>query len=313
MIKKMWRYRRLVIAVFLVFVIVNLVVLDFVNAKPTKPKITKTFTTRWVSKKDPDRQICRALNSKYVKLINYSDQRIICEKNSTKPMAPASLTKILTAITILDNNSELDKKITIPASIYADIYTQHASVAGFQANETFSTNELLYGLILPSGADAAKTLALINTDSELQFAQLMNEEAIIIGMYDSHFMNASGLDQDKHYTTADNMVKLLEYALKNEVFKKVFTTQSYKIAKNQDHDQHKLNSTMSYSLRKFKLKNTGILGSKTGYTINSGLSFASLLTKNNKEYILVTAHADGDGSTKPNHILDALSVIKKLQ
>lgn len=313
MLKKIWKYRRLIIAVFLLFVITNLVVFEFMDSKPKKPIITKTFTKNWVKKENPDRKICQTLNSKYVKLINYTDKKILCEKNSKQQMAPASLTKILTAITILDNNNDLDKKITVPLSIYPDIYREHASVAGFQANEIFNTHELLYGLILPSGADAAKTLALVNTNSEPQFAQLMNEEAMIIGMYDSHFMNASGLDQNKHYTTADNLVKLLEYALKNETFKKLFTTQSYNIAKNEDHAQHKLSSTMSYSLKKFKLKNTGILGSKTGYTLNSGLSFASLLEKNNKEYILVTAHADGDGSTKPNHIIDALNVIKQLQ
>lgn len=311
--KKIWRWHRLIIAIILLFLIVNLIVLDFVSQKPVAPVITKTFTRKWTNEKDPNRQICQTLNSKYAKLINFSDKKILCEKNSQQQMAPASLTKILTAITILDNNTDLDKKTTVPYDIYPEIYAQNASVAGFQPNETFTTSELLYGLILPSGADAAKTLALINADSEDQFAQLMNEEAMIIGMYDSHFMNASGLDQNKHYTTADNLVKLLEYALENPTFKKIFTTQAYDIPKDKDHKKHKLRSTMSYSLKKFKLKNTGILGSKTGYTFNSGLSFASLLEKDGKEYILVTAHADGDGSTKPNHIIDALNVIKKLQ
>lgn len=252
------------------------------------------------------------LYSPYVILIRLQDQRIAFETRSEERIYPASLTKIMAAIVAIENISDLQKPVVMPEKIFPDLYAAGASMAGFLPGEEVPAIDLLYGMILPSGADAAIGLALGVSDSESDFVKLMNEKANQLGMKDTHFTNVCGLHNTDHYSTVKDMASLLQYALKNDTFRQVFTSMRHSTAPTNLHpDGITFYSTMVREMDSLEFDGGTILGGKTGYTGKSGLCLASLADKNGTEYILVTAGAAGNHKTKPYHIIDALRVYGK--
>ena len=117
-------------------------------------------------------------------------------------MYPASMTKIMTAILSIENLDNLDQEIAITNDMVADLYVQDAMQAGFQPNETVRAIDLLYGVMLPSGAECCVALADTVAGSVSDFVTLMNEKAEKLGMTGTHFSSISGLHREDHYSTA---------------------------------------------------------------------------------------------------------------
>jgi len=252
------------------------------------------------------------LYSPYALLVRLKDQKVAFETRSEERIYPASLTKMMTAIVAIENISDLQETIILPEKIFPDLYAANASMAGFLPREEVPAIDLLYGTLLPSGADASVGLALQVSDSESEFVKLMNKKAKQLGMNDTHFTNVCGLHDNNHYTTAKDIVTLLEYALKNETFRKVFTSVRHSTASTNLHsDGITFYSTMYEKMDTCEFDGGRILGGKTGYTGESGLCLASLAEKNGSEYILVTAGASGDHQTDQYHIMDAFMVYGK--
>ena len=212
----------------------------------------------------------------------------------------------MTAILALEKCPDLDETMTVPSDIFDAIYSEQASTAGFEAGEGVTVRDLLYGVMLPSGAECCLTLARGIAGSEEAYAELMNQKAKKIGMRSTHFVNCTGLHNDDHYSTAKDIAKLLRYALKNVDFRAIFTSQSHAMSPTNVHpDGFTVYSTMFRALGDRGFTGGQLLGGKTGNTFRAGLCLASLAEVKGKEYILVTAKAEDAGDA---HVTDALKV-----
>lgn len=238
-------------------------------------------------------------DSKYVILYNLDTDELLYEYNSNQVTSIASLTKIMTCIVAIENIDDLDNKVTLDWNVFAGLAEANASVAGFRYGETVSYRDLLMGAMLPSGADATRTLALNISGSEENFVMLMNKKAQDLNLSNTHFANTTGLEAYDHYSTVQDIATLLKYALKNETFKTIYTTREYTTT----NDLH-FSSTLKKISNGYTIDTSHILGSKTGYTDEAGLCMSSIANYNGVNYLLVTAGADYHGNT-PRQLLDA--------
>ncbi len=256
------------------------------------------------------------LYSPYAILAELSTGRIVAEQNSRVRMYPASMTKIMTAVLAIEHTEDLNETVTIPSDFFQALYAENASMAGFQPGEECRLKDLLYGILLPSGAECCMAFVERISGSEAEFARLMNEKAQAIGMKNTHFCNATGLHDKDHYSTAEDMAMLLRYALENETFRGAFTSRRYSVPPSNLHPSgFTFHSTMFQSLNSLDRpdETDGILGGKTGYTSEAGLCLASLAEIDGVSYILVTAGADGDHHTDPYHVMDAVNVYGQIR
>lgn len=253
------------------------------------------------------------LNSPYAVLMDASTGEVLAEQNADTQMYPASMTKILTAVTAMESVNSLDEIVTMPYEIYAALYEEGASMAGFEAGEQASVRQLLYGVILPSGAECCIALADLIDGSESAFVQRMNEKAQALGMSSTHFVTCTGLHDAQHYSTVRDIAVLLQYALQSSDFREIFTAHSYSVAPTAQHPEgFTFYSTMFQSLGDASVTGGEILGGKTGYTEEAGLCLASLAQVNGREYILVIAGAPGSHDTEPLHTIDAKAVYNRI-
>jgi D-alanyl-D-alanine carboxypeptidase (penicillin-binding protein 5/6) len=253
------------------------------------------------------------LYSPYAILIDLKNDKILAQHNSRDRIYPASLTKIMTAILAIENTDDLDEMIKLPTYIFEKLYEENASMAGFKPGEEVSLKDLLYGILLPSGAESCITFANRISGSEEEFVELMNQKAEELGMNNTHFYNSTGLHEENHYSTVEDISILLRYALKNENFREVFTSSRYSTQPSKQHlEGLTFQSTMSKYMDSTEVPGGEILGGKTGYTKKAGLCLASLVNVKGKEYILVTAKANGTHNTDQFHILDAINVYSQI-
>ena len=263
------------------------------------------------------------LHSPYAILLDAKTGQVLGEKNSNVRMYPASMTKLMAALVAVENTENWDVTVEIPQDIFAGLYMEHASLAGFEPGEQVTPEELLYGMLLPSGAECCSTYALWLAGGEENFVAWMNEKAKSLGMESTHFVNTTGLHDEEHYSSAHDMAILLRECLKNDILRRILSAESFQTGSTAWHPQGLiLESTLFQSIeqnqdlskQKFKAEQTGatLLGGKTGYTSQAGLCLASFALVNGREYILVTAGAEGNHYTEPLHLQDALNVYAQL-
>lgn len=254
-----------------------------------------------------------SLNSPYAILVCLDDDKVVMKKNTEDKIYPASLTKIMTTIIAIENLPDLDDKITLPASIFKDLRNKDASMAGFMPDEEVPAIDLLYGVLLSSGAECCIGLSNAAAGSEENFIKLMNQKAKELGMKNTHFTNTTGLHDPDHYTTVKDLSILLQYALRDDTFRKIYTASRYSTQSTNKHYQGiTLHSTMFKNIDGLSIDGVKILGGKTGYTEQAGLCLASLARKDGKEYILITAGAKGNHYTEQYNITDAFTVYNEL-
>ena len=237
------------------------------------------------------------INSENAVLYNMNEDKIIYEKNAEEKVKIASLTKIMTTIVALENIENIKEPTVMPENAFngLDGYV----VSGIKINETITYEDLLYGIMLPSAADCANAIA-INISGDIdRFVELMNEKTQELNMKNTHFSNPVGIDDD-NYSTVNDIAKLLKYALKNEEFKKIFTTREYTTSNNM-----KLKSTIIEKSEPYNIDVSNILGSKTGFTDDAGNCLATISKINNIKYLLVTTKAS---TNKSYHIMDAVEL-----
>lgn len=217
------------------------------------------------------------ITSENVILYNMNDDKILYSKNADEIVEIASLTKMMTALVTIENTSDLTKEITITEKDFEG--TTGYSKAGFKVGDKVTYEDLLYGILLPSGADAVNA-AVNNTLGYKKFIAIMNETAKKIGMNNTNFSNPIGKDDKNNYSTASDIAKLLKYSLKNETFKKVFTTKSYKTTNG-------LNLKSTVSNYDNILQTNKIDGAKSGFTKQAGRCLASITNLHDVNYLLV--------------------------
>ena len=251
-------------------------------------------------------------NSTAVVLMRAEGGKVIGGQNEAEVIYPASMTKMMTAILAIENIQDLDEEITLENAVFTGLGQMDASQAGFQPGETVTLRDLLYGVLLPSGAECCRAVAFRVSGSENAFVELMNRKAEQIGMKNTHFRNSTGLHDSDHYSTVYDMAMLLKYCLRNKLFRTVIETPYYDAgATNLHPDGIGFWSTLFRDLNDPSVTGGKILGGKTGYTDTAGYCLASYAEVEGKDYILVTAAAPAEDGDTP-HIQDAVMIYNRL-
>lgn len=257
-----------------------------------------------ISAKEEELQV----ESKYVTIYSLNEHSAIYEQKAHEQMYPASLTKIMTTLVALEHIDDLHKEIVLGKDIFEGLEKEGASVAGYNIDDKAQLIDLLYGTMLPSGADAARAVAKHVAGSEEGFVKLMNEKAAELKLEHTHFMNTTGLHHDDHYSTTADMAKILEIALENKTFYEIFTADDFTSADGKMHFVNTKNSILDIIHGDKKT----IMGSKTGFTLEGGLCLASLLKIDGEDYISISGYAGNDFSTM-QHYKDAVAIGEFIQ
>lgn len=235
------------------------------------------------------------VNANFAILVDADAGLVVAEKNGSAKMYPASMTKVMTLLVACEHITDLNEKLEITQDIVDYVKKEGASNCGFKAGEQVTMLDLLYGLILPSGADAALALVRRIAGSEEQFVTLMNQKAQQLGISaTTHFTNCTGLYNDNHYSTAEDMAIIMRAASQNSVAATILTTRSYTTQAN-----NKRSTGLSFSnlfLKRIDTQTTGgqVNFAKTGYVAKAGNCAVSYFTAaSGRHYICVTGKTSG--------------------
>lgn len=241
------------------------------------------------------------LFSKYYYLYDRSNEMVYLDEKSDEKIYPASMTKILTVSLALDKITDIHQKVTITSQDIDGLLALQATTAGFYVGEQVTYEDLLYGALLPSVADACLALSRLTYGSTKQMVEAMNQKVKSLGLTHSQFQNVTGLHDENHYTTVKDMARILNHALSNKEFVKVFNAREYTSSSN-----HHWISSLQRGKEYKGIDISHIDGGKSGFTDEAQLTFASTMTIDHHQLILVTAYAEGQHSQ--NHVKDAVHV-----
>lgn len=251
----------------------------------------KTYTPASVT--DATKTLDLELYSENALLIDLESNTVLVQKNADARIYPASMTKVMTVLVAAEHIENWDETFTMTQSIIDPLFLADASMAGFVHGEEVSMTELLYGAVLPSGAEATEALAIVTAGSEEAFAALMNEKAQELGLQDTHFVDASGLHDENHYTTLSDMAIIMQAALDNPHCREVLTSVNHTSpATEQNPSGVAMTNRFLYRIRPQQTGNVDIQAAKTGYTaqaMNCCVSYG--IMENGRAAICVTAHA----------------------
>lgn len=216
--------------------------------------------------------------AKSMVVIEADSRRVLNDKNKDERLAMASTTKIMTALVTCKNVKDFDEVVAINDNAVGIEGTSMYLKKG----EKLTVKELLYGLMLPSGNDAAMALAYYVGGSEERFVEMMNEQAKELNLQNTHFANPHGLDADGHYTSAYDLAIITAEALKNDTFKEIVSTKNIRVTGSKENEPRFLSN-------KNKLLKTldGCTGVKTGFTDNAGRCFVCSCTRDGMTLISV--------------------------
>ena len=272
-------------------------VIEYVGEKTVTEERETIIEEELEPVKDVPRIVTDGLVSTNAFMYRPEDESVVFEKEADAHIYPASMTKMMTGLLAIEN-LDLTMEHTVLQEEIDAAYMLDLTMAGFAAGETVPLEDILYGAMLPSGAECCYALASEVTQSqwgyEEIFADMMNKKAAELGMTNTNFTNCTGVQDENHYTTCRDMAILLEYALKNDTFRKVISSHTYTTTPTAYHDKGlSLTSTMFGSIGNSVLENNvSILGGKTGFTDEAGHCLASFADMDDEtEYILVTAGA----------------------
>lgn len=211
--------------------------------------------------------------------------KILYEKSADEKAYPASTTKIMTALVTLENLEKYDSPITQTVEVPAEAAGVEGSSLYLAAGEKISMEDLLYGLMLVSGNDAATALACIIGGTQENFVSMMNDKAAELHCSSTHFTNPSGLFDEDHYTTARDMAVIAREAMKDPTFRKIVAAKDHK-AQRTDSDYltfHNKNKTI--------FQYDGGTGIKIGYTQASGRTLVASAERDGRSMICVVMSA----------------------
>lgn len=251
-------------------------------------------------------------------LINLDTGDVMYSKNADKQLVPASLTKIMTAVLVLEQfQNDIPALSTTYVSggyeCFDDIFGLGASTADIRVHEKVSYKDLLYALMLRSACEAANIIA-VNIGGSLQgFAEMMNLKAAQLGMENTHFTNAHGLFWENHYTTASDLVKLTQYAMTLPLFTQIATSETYWMEETSYHEARLIShtNTMMSKANGGEYYYEYVKGIKTGTLDESGRCLVSTAYKDGYSYLLVTLGApqyDENGRSVMYNFIDAKNI-----
>lgn len=308
--KRRRRNRQLLIILFLLVLIVCLAVgIALVHSRKKRSDQAQAESQVQKLQKTVDLSM---LVSPYAILLDGESGSVLASKKGDEKIFPASMVKMMTVLTAIRSISDLDATTTMSADFYDELYAQDASRAGFEPGEEAKLRDLLYGALLPSGAECCMQLAIEAAGSEGAFVELMNQNALDMGLVQTHFTNATGLHSEDQYSTPHEIGEILRTALKNKTFYQVFTTHFYTVQPTAVHpDGFTFWSSLFKNITDDSVNGGKLMGGKTGYTDEAGHCLASMAKINGKEYILVTAGWAQTDDTK-YHISDAFRAYNQI-
>lgn len=243
------------------------------------------------------------VSSEAAVLINLDKDVIVYEKNPTKKMYPASLTKIMTAIVVLDHVKDLDNtEYEAPLAVFDDLYGKNPSAVGYSRGEIVTVNDLMYSMLMASACESAGILAYhVGGESIPNFVDMMNQKAKEIGCTGTNFANPHGLFDENQYTNARDMALIAKYAVDNyPKFVEIATTTEYTLSGTNYHEE---DWTTIHHTNAMVLKGEYYYeparGLKTGTLDESGRCLAAMATRDGNNYLLVTLGApmyDAEGN-----------------
>lgn len=250
-------------------------------------------------------QLTDQIDSQYAVVLDLNTDTILAEKSAHAIISPASMTKVLTLLVAAERVEDLDDTFTMTIDITDYAYINDCSVVGLMVGETVSIRELMYGTILPSGADAALGLAHYVSGSQEAFVELMNEKAAELGLSDTaHFTNCVGLYDEAHKCTVYDMALIMKAALDNALCREVLRARTYETAPTADHPEGQILS--NWFLRRIEDKDNGnieVIGAKTGYVYESGSCAVSAgEDSEGRRYIIATGDASGSWKCIYDHV-----------
>ena len=219
-----------------------------------------------------------AVSAEKALVLDGATGRVLYEKNADSRSLIASTTKIMTALVVCEQCNVLDR-MRIPKEAVGI----EGSSMYLTEGEVLTVQELLYGLMLRSGNDAAVALAIYCGGTVEGFAELMNDKAHVLGLQDTHFVNPHGLDAPDHYSTARDLATLASYAMKNPIFAKTVSTKEVRVGQRSLRNHNKLLWRVD-----------GANGVKTGYTKAAGRILVSGAMRQGRQLICVSINAPSD-------------------
>lgn len=244
-----------------------------------------------------------AVSASAAAVINGDNGEVIYLKNADERLPMASTTKIMTAL-LLCEHGDFNREITVTKEMLA----VEGSSMGLLPGDTVTLHDLLYGMLLASGNDAANVTAFVLGGSVQGFVDMMNEKAQALGLQNTHFATPSGLDADDHYTTALELANLARYAMQNDDFAAAASSKSAVL--NYGNPPYRRTLTNHNRLLKYF---DGAVGVKTGFTKKSGRCLVSAAKRDGKYVIAVTLHDPNDWSDHEQMLEYGFSVIQQIQ
>jgi len=242
-----------------------------------------------------------SISAKSFAVVEQSSGRLIYGKNETKRMPMASTTKIMTGILAVESG-RMESVVTVTD---AAVRVEGSSM-GLESGEKITLRDLTYGLLLESGNDAANVIAIYLGGSVGGFVRKMNEKASVLGLYDTHFDNPSGLDSDDHYTTALDLARLGAYAMNNSAFAQIAGTKSIRVTYKGKPNQRRL---VNHNRLLWVLD--GSTGIKTGFTKKCGRCLVSGATRGGVSFVVSSLNAPDDWDDHEKLLDYAFGAVKK--
>ena len=245
-------------------------------------------------------------------LVSADNGEVVFEKNAGKQTPPASLTKVITAIVVLENCTDLNAPVTVAESCIRELDGTGSSLGGLKAGEIVTVYNLLASLLIQSANEAATVLAdYVSGGDRAKFIAMMNEVAARLGCVNSHFVNPHGLHDDDQYVTAEDMARFILHAMEFPAFAEIVGKTSYKLpATNMQEERNALNTNylMNSAYKDYYCKY--VKGGKTGSTSDAGRCVVAVASKDGYNYVAVALNSvyedvDGDGVNENGSFLDA--------
>ena len=230
------------------------------------------------------------INAESALLIDNKTNKVLYSKDMNRKMFPASTTKILTAILVLENHS-LDEKVTASYNAVMTIPSGY-STANIQIDEVLTVEQLLELLLVHSANDAANVLAEYTGGSIDSFVAMMNTKINELGLSDTHFTNPYGLQDNNHYTTAHDLAIIMQYCLKNDDFRKIAGQASCAIPSTNKSEPRKYSSTNELLIAGNSNYYPNLIAGKTGYTSEAGECLVSAAYNDNLELVGVILNSN---------------------
>lgn len=243
------------------------------------------------------------LNSNAYIIYDNTSDTILASSNANNVVSIASLTKIMSAITVIENVNSLNERVTITNEMIQSV-EYGAQVAGLQVGNILTVRELLYLTLLASDADAINSLAIYTSGSIENFVSLMNNKASQLGLNNTHYNNPIGMDAIDNYSSASDVLNLLHYALDNHDFRTIFQTSNYNLSNGMS-----VTRDITHIGEVRNIDVSRIIGSKTGWTDAAGLCLAGNFNSHDHEYLFVTLGAPTLNFSDYLNIRDALTII----